>query len=179
MGQPHSGENTGQPPLQPGAPQTPAGPTSQSTWNDSFNQLDTYAEQLRTKLPLPPPGLIDGYMSVAPWVFIVLGVFGVLGSLALMGLGAIFTPFLVLFGGAAGVTYGGGIFLVVFVGLLGAILDIVGGYMMYQRRATGWWLIALSLLIGLISNLVYSSLLILIVYLLVAYIHLQVKPNYK
>jgi hypothetical protein len=122
---------------------------------------------------------MDGYMTVAPWVFIVFGVFGLLGSLALMGLGALFTPFLVVFGGAGGVAYGGALFVVLIVGLLGAVLDIVGGYMMFQRRATGWWLIALSIAISLLSNLVSASLLVLIVLLLIAYIHLQVKPRYN
>ena len=59
---------------------TPATPPvqSQSTWNDSFNQMDAAADQLRVKMPLAPPGLLNGYMAVIPWVAIVFGVLGVL-----------------------------------------------------------------------------------------------------
>lgn len=149
----------------------------QPTWNDSMSHLDAYAEQLRVKLPAAPPGLLDGYMRFAPWIAIIFGVFGVLGSLALLGLGAILSPFL-LFAGAEGVSYGGALFLALIVGLVGSALDIVGGYLMLQRRATGWWILAAGLVVSFLTNLVHGSILVLIVVLLVAYVHLQVKPNY-
>jgi hypothetical protein len=153
-------------------------PSQQPTINSSFSQMDAYAERLRTQLPAAPPGLLDGYMRFMPWIAIVFGVFGVLGSLALMGLGALFSPFL-LFAGAEGVSAGGALFLALIVGLVGAALDIVGGYLMLQRRATGWWILALGYVVSFLTNLVHGSILVLIVVALVAYIHLQVKPNYK
>jgi len=55
---------------------TPASGPSQPTLNETFGQLDMYADQLRVKLPLPPPGLLSGYMTFAPWVAIVFGVLG-------------------------------------------------------------------------------------------------------
>jgi hypothetical protein len=149
----------------------------QRTWNDSFNQLDGYAEQLRVKLPVAPPGLLDGYMKVAPWIAIIFGVLAFLGSLALMGLGAILSPFL-LFGGAEGVSAGGALFLALIVGLISAALEVVGGYLMLQRRATGWWVLALGLAVSFLTNLIHGTILVLIVVALVAYVHLQVKPNY-
>jgi hypothetical protein len=156
----------------------PSTPRTQSTWSDSFSQLDGYAERARTQLPLAPPGLLAGYMRFAPWIAIIFGVLGVLGSLALMGLGAIFSPFLLL-AGAQGVSAGGALFLALIVGLLSAALEVVGGYLMLKGRATGWWLLGLGLVVSLLTNLVRGSILVLIVVALIAYIHLQVKPNYR
>jgi hypothetical protein len=151
-------------------------PTSQPTWNDSFSQLDIAAEQLRVKLPLAPPGLLNGYMNVVPWVAIVFGVLGILVSLiALVGSTAL-GPLMVLFGAA-----GTGLSLILgsLLSLVAAGVDTVGGWMMLQRRATGWWLLSLGYVIGMLSSLVHGSLLGLIFWLLISYLHLQVKPNYR
>ena len=159
-------------------PTVPA-PAKQTTLNESFGQLDMYADQLRVKLPLPPPGLMDGYMRFVPWIAII---FGVIGALALfVGLvGVTFlTPILVLFGGAAGLGYGGGLIISVIVGLAIAILEVVGGYMMVQRRATGWWILAAGIVVQLLSSLFHVGVIWLIIWLLIAYIHLEVKPNYR
>lgn len=154
-------------------------PAKQATLNDSFGQLDTYADQLRVKLPLPPPGLLNAYMGFAPWIAIIFGALGVL--VLLVGLvGATFlTPFLVLLGGTAGLGYGGGLIISVIVGLAIAIAELVGGYMMLQRRATGWWILAAGIVIQLLSSLFHVGIIFLIIWLLIAYIHLEVKPNYR
>jgi hypothetical protein len=151
-------------------------PTQQPTWNDSFSQLDIAAEQLRVKLPLAPPGLLNGYMNVVPWVAIVFGALGVFVSLiALVGSTAL-GPVMVLFRAA-----GTGLSLILgsLLSLVAAGVDVVGGRMMLQRRATGWWLLSLGYAIGMLSSLVHGSLLGLIFWLLIAYLHLQVKPNYR
>jgi hypothetical protein len=137
-----------------------------------------YADQLRVKLPLAPPGLLDGYMRFAPWIAIVFGVLGVLLMLVGMGLATFLTPLAVVFGGASGLGYGGSLFLSLIVGLLSAALEVVGGYLMLQRKSTGWWILGLGILVSILTNLVRGSLLVLIVMALIAYIHLQVKPNY-
>jgi hypothetical protein len=160
-------------------PSSPPAAKHQPTWSDSFSQLDVYADQLRVKLPLAPPGLLDGYMRFAPWIAIIFGVLGVLLMFVALGLATFLTPFLVVFGGASGLGYGGGLFLAVIVGLVSAALEVVGGYLMLQRRATGWWILAAGLLVNLLSNLLRGSILVLIIVALIAYIHLEVKPNYR
>jgi len=159
-------------------PTTPPTPRPQTTWNDSFSQLDMYADQLRLKLPLAPPGLLEGYMRFAPWIAIVFGVLGVLLILVGLGLATFLTPLLIVFGGAQGVGFSGTLFLSLIVSLLSAALEVVGGYLMLQRRATGWWILGLGIVVSLLTNLVRGSILVLIVMALIAYIHLQVKPNY-
>ncbi len=151
-------------------------PPAQPTWNDSFSQLDVYAEQLRVKLPLAPPGIINGYMSVVPWIAIIFGVLGILISLAALVGSTVLGPLMVMFG-AAGTGFS--LILGSLLSLVIAVLLAAGGWMMMQRRLTGWWLLALSMVVSLLSSLLHISILGLIFWLLIAYIHLQVKPNYN
>lgn len=157
---------------------TPLPATSQSTWNDSMSQLDAYAEQLRVKLPAAPPGLLEGYMRYWPWVSMVLGVLGILVSLVGLIFGAALAPIFVLFGGAAGVSYSGALFVSLIAGLIINVLEVVGGYLMRQHRLTGWWLLAAGMIISALSSLFGRSVLALIVVLAIAYVHLQAKPHY-
>jgi hypothetical protein len=82
----------------------------------------------------------------------------------------------VLFGAA-----GTGLSLILgsLLSLVAAAVDVAGGWLMLQRRATGWWLLAIGYVVGMLSSLVHVSILGLIFWLLIAYIHLQVKPNYR
>jgi hypothetical protein len=167
-----------QPPTgQPVAPATPPATTStQPTMNDTFNQLDGYAEQLRVKLPLAPPGLLDGYMRFAPWIAIIFGVLGILVSLVALVGSTILGPLLVMFGSPG---TGFGLIVGSLFALASAVLEFIGGWMMLQRKATGWWLLAIGLVVSLLSSLVHASVVSLIVLLLIGYVHLQVKPNYR
>jgi hypothetical protein len=175
MDQPNTTHNVDPP--HPVAP-TPPPASSQPTWNDSISQVDTYAEKLRVMLPQAPPGVLDGYMRFAPWIAIIFGALGVVFSLLFLLLGAAMSPLLVVFGGAAGASYSGALLLTLLVGLLINVLEIVGGYLMLQRKLTGWWLLAVGMLVSVLQSLFGRSVLVLIVVLLIAYVHLQVKPNY-
>src|SRR5258708_13018379 len=73
-------------------------PGSQPTWNDSFSQLDTYADDLRVKLPAAPPGLLNFYMSVVPWLAIIFGVLLILISLVALVGSTILGPLAIMFG---------------------------------------------------------------------------------
>jgi hypothetical protein len=174
MDQPNTTQNVDPP--HPVASTPP--PSSQPTWNDSVSQLDTYAEKLRVLLPQAPPGLLDGYMKFAPWIAIIFGALGVIFSVLLLVLGTAMAPLLVLFGGTAGASFSGALLLTLVVSLLINVLEIVGGYLMLQRKLTGWWLLAVGMLVSVLQSLFGRSILVLIVVLLVAYVHLQVKPNY-
>jgi hypothetical protein len=150
--------------------------STQPTLNDSFSQVDSYAEQLRLKLPLAPPGLLNGYMNVVPWIAIVFGILGILISLAALIGSTILGPLMVMFGAAGS---GFSLILASLLSLVIAVLEVAGGFMMLQRRLTGWWLMAAGMIVSLLSSLLHVSALGLIFWLLIAYIHLQVKPNYR
>jgi hypothetical protein len=157
-------------------PAAPGLRATQPTWNDSFNHVDGYAEQLRVKLPLAPPGLTNGYMNVVPWIAIVFGILGILISLVALAGSTILGPLMVMFGSAG---TGFALILGSLLSLVVAALEVAGGFMMLQRRATGWWLLALGMIVSLLTSLLHVSALGLIFWLLIAYIHLSVKPNYR
>jgi hypothetical protein len=156
-------------------PGTVPGPT-QPTMNETFSQLDSYAEQLRVKLPLAPPGLLNGYMAWAPWLAIVFGALWVIISLVALVGSTFLGPLMILLGSP-----GTGFALLVgsVISLISAVLEVIGGWLMLQRKATGWWLLALGLTVSLLTSLFRVSILSLVILLLIAYVHLQVKPNYR
>jgi hypothetical protein len=157
-------------------PARPVVPSSQPTWNESFSQVDGYAEQLRVKLPLAPPGLLNGYMNVVPWIAIIFGALGILISLVALAGSTILGPLMVMFGAA-----GSGFSLILgsLLSLVIAALEVAGGAMMLQRRSTGWWLLALGMIVSLLSSLLHVSAIGLIFWLIIAYLHVSVKPNYR
>src|SRR5690348_999847 len=136
MDQPTSGENVrprvDQPTSESPGRASPIPASAQPTWNDSFSQLDSYAEQLRVKLPVAPPGLLNFYMSWVPWLAIVFGVLGVLISLVALVGSTILGPLMIMFGAP-----GSGLGLLVgsVIALASALLDVIGGWLMLQRKA--------------------------------------------
>ncbi len=145
--------------------QEPAGGQAQSTW-------DMYAERLRVMLPAAPEGLLAGYVTWAPWVAIVFGALGILGALALLGMGSVL-PFTMM----PGSYYAGALVVGLLAGAASAA-ELVGGILMRQMRLLGWWLLALGLILGVLNNLFSAGIVGLVVTLAIAYVHLQVKPRY-
>lgn len=143
-----------------------------------ISQWDGYAEQLRKQLPPAPEGLLNLYVSWVPWLAII---FGAISLFLLVVAGLIFTAIspLFLLGGTEGVSAGFGALLGLILGIAGAVLSLVGGYMMLKRRLTGWWLLAIGLIVGILTNLVHLAIIGLIIDLLIGYVHLQVKPRYS
>jgi hypothetical protein len=150
-----------------------------TTRTGALSQWDVYVERLRVQLPVAPEGLLNGYVRWAPWVAIVFGVIGLLGMLALLGLSAVLAPLFVLFGGFAGAQAGGALILNVLLGVVLAAAEVAGGYWMRQMRANGWWILAVGLAISLLTALVRVSAVSLILTLLVAYVHILVRPRYS
>lgn len=143
-----------------------------------ISQWDVYVERLRKRLPAAPEALMSGYVRWAPWVAIVVGILGALALLAVAGLGLVAMPLLV-FGGASAVTAGGVAILAALVGIATSALEVVGGVFMLRRRLLGWWILALGIAVSLLTNLLHVAIFGLIISLLIAYVHLEVKPLYR
>src|SRR5438309_1278676 len=58
-------------------------------WNE-------YADRVQKQLPAAPEPLLDGYVSWVPWVYMILGVIGLVFALGFLVLGAVLSPFFVL-----------------------------------------------------------------------------------
>jgi hypothetical protein len=141
----------------------------------ALSQLDVYAERLRVQVPPAPENILEGYVKYAPWVAMIVGAFAALALLALLGISALMSPLIFMF---SGYRSGASLFEEILFSLLLTVLNIIGGYLMMQRRMTGWWLVAGGLVVYLLQDLLTASILSLLVTLLVAYIHIQIKPRY-
>jgi len=148
-----------------------------ATATGGTSEWDGYADRLREKLPAAPESLLSAYVRWAPWVAIVFGVLGTLGMLTLLVFGAVLSPLLLL-GGASGVSSGAGLFIAIILGAITSVLEVAGGYLMTKMRLTGWWLLALGIVVGMLNSLIGVSLFGLAINLLVGYVHLLVKPRY-
>ena len=141
----------------------------------ALSQLDVYAERLRVQVPPAPENILDGYVKYAPWVAMIFGAFAALALLALLGTSVLVSPFIYMF---SGYRFGASLLEQLLFSLLLTVLNIIGGYLMMQKRMTGWWLVAGGLVVYVLQDLLTGAILSLLVTLLVAYIHIQVKPRY-
>src|SRR5579859_368272 len=173
--QPTSSQSAGEPAPRPVSEPISA-PAQQRTWEDTMSQLDVYAERPRVALPVAPPGLLAGYMKWWPWVAIVFGTLAILFSLVALVGSTVLAPLFIVFGSPG---TGFGLFLGSIISLLSSILEVIGGYLMLQRKATGWWLLAFGLVVSLLGSLIHGAVFSLVILLLIGYVHLQVKPNYR
>ena len=142
------------------------------------NQWDAYADRLRKQLPAAPDQIRAAYLQWAPWIAMIFGALGVLATVGGMLFGAALSPFLLL-AGADGISIGAAAFIALVMLFFSSVLDVVGGYLMLQRSLTGWWLVAIGLILSGVHALLGGTLFSLIVTLAIAYVHLDVKPNYS
>ena len=141
------------------------------------NELDAYVERLRVQLPAAPEPLLDAYVRFAPWLALIFGAIGLFFLIFVGLLGSVFIPLAVALG-AQSVGRGVGFFISLVLGLIAGVAEVSGGYLMLQRRLTGWWLLALGIVVGALNSLVSFSLIGLIIMILIGYVHLMVKPRY-
>jgi hypothetical protein len=146
--------------------------------NFNHSQWDAQADRLRAQLPTAPDALMDGYVQWIPWLAMIFGGFGVLLTLGGLLLGAILSPFLLL-AGMSGVDAGASAFFALILLLVTSILDVAGGYLMLRRSLTGWWLLALGIVVSILNSVFSMRVFGLVIILLIAYVHLQVKPRYQ
>jgi hypothetical protein len=154
------------------APATPS-----TRWDDQL-------ERFRLQLPAAPTGLLNRYVAWAPWIAMVFGVLSILFLVGLLAVGAVLSPFLLAsdvagVAGGAGVAAGLGLIMFVVPSLGVSVMQVVGGFLMRSRRLTGWWLVGLGIVVNLVLGVVHADAIGLLVSLLVAYLHLQVKPRYS
>ena len=124
-----------------------------------------------------PQGLIDFLVRVAPYVALVLGILGLVGALALFGLGSILGPFVVLGGGAAAL---GSTFLAaIFSGII-AIMYIMAYSGLKKRKISGWNLLFYIETLYVLSDLVNVRIASAVISAVIGYFILfQMRAAYK
>lgn len=143
---------------------------------DSTDQLIGMASEWYSKLPPLPTDWREIIVRVTPWVALVFGILGVLGSLSAVGILTVLSPLIVL-GAGIGVASGG---------IIGAALMLVAsGLLLFAflqvkaKREKGWRLLFFSEAVSLLSAVVAVSLGGVAVALIGFYILFQIKPYYK
>lgn len=145
--------------------------------NINMGQWMKSLEEWFAKLPSLPKGATDVIVKIAPWLALVFGALGVLGSLAATGILAVLSPFLVL-GGGLGVATGG---------VIGAILALVSSVLMLMafpglrdRKMAGWKYSFWSEAISVVSSVVALNLVGAVVGALIGfYILFAIKSYYS
>lgn len=145
--------------------------------NINMEQWTKALEEWFAKLPPLPKGITDVVVKVAPWLALVFGVLGVLGSIAATGLLAVLSPFMVL-GGGLGVAAGS---------VVGAVLALVSSVLLLMafpglrdRKMAGWKWSFYAEVVSVASSVVALNLFGAVVGALIGfYILFQIKSYYK
>jgi hypothetical protein len=128
-----------------------------------------------SKLPPLPRNWNEVIVKITPWVALIFGVLGVLGSLAAVGILTFLAPFVAM---GAGVGQATG-------GVVGSVLALVASALMVAafpgtnaRKVAGWNLLFWSEIVSLVSSVVFFSVSGVIGVLIGLYILFQIKSFY-
>lgn len=144
--------------------------------NNSADQLIKQMGDWFSKLPPLPGNWRDVIVTITPWLALIFGVIGVLGSLAAVGVLTFLAPFVIL-GGGIGVAGGG---------IIGAVLSLVASILLVlafpgtrDRKMSGWTLLFWSEVVSFVSGVIAISAAGAIGALIGFYILFQIKSHYK
>lgn len=142
----------------------------------SAEQLQSMLEEWFKKLPPLPANAVEGLFKIAPWIALVFGVIGVLGSLS--GFGALtFLAPLAAMGGASNY-YGLGIISTV-GWLVSSVLMLLAFTGLKDGKMSGWNLLFWSEVVSVVASLVVFSLGTIVGAAIGFYLLFQIKPKYK
>ncbi|MCL5019407.1 MAG: chromate transporter [Patescibacteria group bacterium] len=141
-----------------------------------LNKLIVPMEGAFSSLPALPKGFKDFIVAIAPWLSLVFGALGLLGSLAALGIVTFLSP-AVMMGAGAGAA--AGLTLSVILALASSILTLVAVPGLFNRKIAGWSFIFLSEIVSVVSSVVVFSIVGILFSLVGFYILFQVKSYYK
>lgn len=142
----------------------------------SAEQLQSMLEEWFKKLPPLPANAVDGLYKIAPWIALVFGVIGVLGSLS--GFGALtFLAPLAAMGGASNYYPLG---IISTAGwLVSSVLMLLAFTGLKDGKMSGWNLLFWSEVVSVVASLVAFSLGSIVGAVIGFYLLFQIKPKYK
>lgn len=149
------------------------------THHESGNGIINTLENFFKRAPTLPASGRETIVKITPFLALIFGVLGILGSLAGLGLLTVFSP-LAIFGGASGVSSYGGGFLAAFVWLVASVLLLAAYPGTKARKYKGWNLLFWSECISIIGSILAGSIInALIGGLIGFYLLFQIKSYYK
>ena len=142
----------------------------------SVNSIIASMEQIYGKLPSLPTNVKDFIVTVTPWLALIFGILGVLGSLSAFGVSVVASPLVAMGGGFNAAT---GLIVATIIGLVASVLELVAFPGLLHRKKSGWmflfWVEALGVLSAIISLSGFGVIMALIWF----YFLFQIRPYYK
>lgn len=142
----------------------------------SVTNITDTVEEWFMKLPALPKEARDVIVKITPWLALIFGILGVLGSVAAFGIVTVFSPLAVMGGGiqAAG------------TGIIAAILGLVSSALLLaafpgtrKLKLSGWNFLFYSEAVSLLSAVLAISLSGILFSLIGLYLVFQIKSHYK
>lgn len=142
----------------------------------SLNSVVIYLEQLYAKLPSLPANIKEFIVMVTPWLALIFGILGVLGSLSAFGISVVASPLVALGGGFSAAT---GLIVATVIGLIASVMELIAFPALLNKKMSGWtmlfWVEALGVLSAVISLSGFGVIMALVWY----YFIFQIKSYYK
>lgn len=133
-------------------------------------------EEWFNKLPPLPKNAQQAIVNITPWIALIFGILGVIGSLAGLGVIGTLSPFMIMGGGfnAAGKSL-----LSVGVSLVSSILLLMAYPGTKNHKMQGWDMLFWSEVVSTLASLVAISLSGVIFNAIGFYLLYQIKSHYK
>ena len=142
---------------------------------NSMNSLIPMMEGWFKGLPKLPASVVDFLVMIAPWLALIFGILGVLGTLAALGILTAFAP-LAMMGNVQG--YGVG-YIVILGGLISSVLGIIAFPGLNAKKIGGWNLLFWSEIVSIVASVLSISIGGVIGTIIGFYILFQIKSRYK
>ncbi|HET9946935.1 MAG TPA: hypothetical protein VFQ63_02635 [Patescibacteria group bacterium] len=144
----------------------------QSTMQDYMGKMEDWF----MKLPALPKNAQDVLVRITPWIALIFGILGILGSLAGLGVLTALSPFVLMGNGIGGTA----------TSLLTAVLALVSSALLLAAfpgtkamKMKGWTMLFWSEVVGLLSSVILVSLTGVIGAFIGFYLLYQIKRYYK
>ncbi len=128
--------------------------------NAQVDQLVKALDEVFAKLPALPANVREILVKIAPWLALIFGILGVVGSLfgilAMLGLGA-FGAAMVPYGGLAVASASGLAIVVLLFSLVSSVMELLAYPGLKDRKMVGWKWAFLSLLVSVVGSVVGLS----------------------
>jgi len=99
-------------------------------------------------LPKLPAGIIDFLVMIAPWLALVFGILGVLGTISALGLMGMTLPYANMYGGVdTGINY-----IAVIGGLISSVLTLLAFPGLKAMKFNGWMMLFWSQVVGVVAS---------------------------
>lgn len=153
----------------------PSGGTHKSFLRQIEDFFDTY---LHKKAPFHlPPSAKEAIVKVGPWIAVILIVLTLPVIFAAIGLGAVVTPFAMIYGG---LNFGISMMLRIALSIITLVMQIIALPGLFHRSLKAWYLVYYASLISAVGGLISYNIIGTIISLVISmYILFEIREYYK